>query len=84
MYALPSDKTPQQVTAMEQVPVRKHYPSDVRDEQWAPIEPVIAIDRGRRSNEVDLREVVNTIRSLDRTGCERCMLPHDLLPKSVL
>jgi len=32
--------------------------------------------------EVDLREVVNTLRYLNRTGCQWAFLPHDLLPKS--
>ena len=34
--------------------------------------------------EVDLREVVNTILYLNRTGCQWDMLPHDLLPKSTV
>lgn len=31
-----------------------------------------------------LREVVNTILYLNRTGCQWEMLPHDLLPKSTV
>jgi len=33
---------------------------------------------------VDVREVVNTILYLNRTGCQWDMLPHDLLPKSTV
>jgi putative transposase len=32
--------------------------------------------------EVDLRAVVNTLRYLNRTGCQWAFLPHDLVPKS--
>ena len=64
---------------------RKHYPSDVTDEQWAILEPLMPAartERGGRPREVNLREVVNTIFYLDRSGCQWDMLPHDLLPKS--
>src|SRR5215831_19879415 len=37
---------------------------------------------GGRPREVDMREVINTILYLNRTGCQWDMLPHDLLPKS--
>jgi putative transposase len=33
---------------------------------------------------VDMREVINTILYLNRTGCQWDMLPHDLLPKSTV
>ena len=33
---------------------------------------------------VDMREVLNTILSLNRSGCQWDMLPHDLLPKSTV
>ena len=35
-------------------------------------------------NLVDLREVVNTILYLKRSGCQWEMLPHDVLPKSTV
>jgi putative transposase len=34
--------------------------------------------------EVDLREVVNTLRYQNRTGCQWAFLPHDLLPQSTV
>jgi len=37
---------------------------------------------GGRPREVDVREVINTILYLNRTGCQWEMLPHDLLAKS--
>src|SRR5262249_49854712 len=67
---------------------RKAYPSDVTDEEWALLDPLLLAfeDRVRPGprREVDLREVVNTIRFLNRTGCPWAMLPHDLLPKSTV
>ena len=66
---------------------RKRYPTDLTDEQWALIEPLILLGktaRGGRPRMVCMREVVNTILYLNRTGCQWDMLPHDLLPKSTV
>jgi len=65
---------------------RKVYPSDLMEEQWTIVEPLIPpakqSPRGGRPREVDMREVLNTIFSLNRSGGQWDMLPHDLLPKS--
>jgi len=65
---------------------RKRYPSDLTDEQWAIVEPLLppakSSPRGGRPRQVDMREVLNTLFYLDRSGCQWDMLPHDLLPKS--
>lgn len=62
---------------------RKAYPSDLTDEQWALIEPLLPPEKPRGApRKVDLREVVNTILYVSRTGCQWRFLPHDLLPKS--
>jgi putative transposase len=37
---------------------------------------------GGRSREVDMREVINTVLSLNRTGCQWDLVPDDLLPNS--
>jgi putative transposase len=67
---------------------RKMSPSDLTDEQWAIVEPMIPPAKqpphGGRPREVDMREVLNTIFSLHRRGCQWDMLPHDLLPKSTV
>src|SRR5512132_766587 len=66
---------------------RKPYPSDVTDQQWALLEPLIPpsrTQRGGRPREVDMREVINTIWYQNRSGCQWDMLPHDLLPKSTV
>lgn len=64
---------------------RKAYPSDLTDAQWAIIEPMIPApryNRGGRPRELDMREVLNTLLYLNRSGCQWEMLPHDLLSKS--
>ena len=64
---------------------RKAYPTDLSNEQWALIKPLIpAAKSGGRPRGVDLREVLNSILYLSRTGCQWEMLPHDLLPKSTV
>lgn len=69
---------------MESV-ARKPYPSDLRDEQWELIEVVIpAAKSGGRPREVDLREVINAMLYINRSGCQWDMLPHDLPPKSTV
>ena len=67
---------------------RKQYPSDLTDEQWTLVAPLIpppkSNPRGGRPRQVDMREVLNTLFSLNRSGCQWDMLPHDLLPKSTV
>ena len=67
---------------------RKKYPSDLTDEQWALLGPMLPppkqSKRGGRPRTVDMRAVLTTIFSLNRSGCQWDMLPHDLLPKSTV
>ena len=66
-------------------PTRKPYPTDLTDDQWAILQPLIPpAKRGGRPRAVDMREVIDTILYLNRTGCQWDMLPHDLLPKSTV
>jgi putative transposase len=64
---------------------RKPYVTDLTNEQWDVLEPLSPPAKpGRRPREVDMREVINTLVYLNRTGCQWDMLPHDLLPKSTV
>ena len=67
---------------------RKPYPSDLTDEQWAIVGPMIPpakpSQRGGRPRTVDMRAVLNTLFYLNRSGCQWDRLPHDLLPKSTV
>ncbi len=60
---------------------RTSYPSDLTEEQWSIIAPMIPpAEPGGRHRKVDMREVFNGILYLNRTGCSWRQLPHDLPP----
>ena len=59
----------------------QHYPSDVTDAQWALIEPHIPVDPGGRPRTTNLRDVVDAIFSILRTGWQWRNLPKDFPPK---
>src|SRR5271168_4037581 len=67
---------------------RKSYLTDLSDAQWALLEPLLLAFENRvrpgPEREVELREVVNTLRYVNRTGCQWALIPHDLLPKSTV
>lgn len=64
--------------------MRKPYPSDLTDEQWAILEPLIPVSKVGRPREVEIREVLNAIFYQARSGCQWDMLPHDLPAKSTV
>jgi putative transposase len=64
--------------------MRKPYPSDLTDEQWEIIAPLIPVHTVGRPRKVDMREVLNAIFYLNRSGCQWDMLPHDLPAKSTV
>lgn len=60
---------------------RMLYPSDLTDAQWRLIAPLIPPPLpGGRPRTVALREVINAILYLVRTGCSWRQLPHDFPP----
>ena len=59
----------------------KRRPSDLTDEEWAKIEPFLPrASKAGRPIEVDLREVLNAIRYMARSGGGWRMLPNDFPP----
>jgi putative transposase len=60
------------------------YPSDVSDAQWALIEPHLPVYPGGRPRKTDLRDVVDAIFYVLRTGCQWRYLPKDFPPKSTV
>ncbi|GHI41114.1 hypothetical protein Sviol_55220 [Streptomyces violascens] len=62
------------------------YSSDVCDEQWALVEPVLtAWKAGHPSvsghqGKYAMREIVNAVLYQNRSGCQWDLLPHDLPP----
>jgi len=64
---------------------RKRYASDVSDQEWDYLEGLIpAAKKGGRPRTVDLREVMNGIFYMVRTGCQWGMLPHDFPAKGTV
>lgn len=60
---------------------RKPYPSDLTDEQWHLLEPLVPAARpGGRPRETDMRAVVNALFYHNREGCTWRALPHDFPP----
>jgi len=60
---------------------RKPYPSDVSEEEWAFVVPYLALlreDAPQRTH--NLREVLNGLRWIVRTGSAWRYMPHDLPP----
>lgn len=57
---------------------RRSYPTDLTDEQWRLVKPLIpAASPGGRARRVDMREVLNAVLYLNRNGCTWRCLPHE-------
>lgn len=66
-------------------PQRKPYPSDLSDQEWAVLQPLLPQPKGfGHPVEVDFREILNGIFYVQRSGCQWEMLPHDLPPYSTV
>ena len=66
-------------------PQRQPYPSDLSDAEWEILKPLLPLPKGfGHPVEVDLREILNGIFYVQRTGCQWEMLPHDLPPYSTV
>jgi putative transposase len=60
---------------------RLSYPTDLTDDEWRVLEPLIPPAKpGGRPRSVDLREIINGIRYLLRSGGACRLMPHDLPP----
>jgi putative transposase len=60
---------------------RKPYPTDLTDEQWKLVEPFLPDAKpGGRPRKADLREVLNALFYLVRSGCQWRMIPHEFPP----
>lgn len=63
--------------------MNKVYATDLTDEQWARIEPLLPpAKHGGHPRTVNLRLVLNTIFYLNKTGCQWALLPKDLAKRS--
>jgi putative transposase len=60
---------------------RKPYPSDLTDEQWAVLEPLVPPARpGGRPRRHDVRAILGALFYHARQGCTRRALPHECPP----
>ena len=58
---------------------REAYATDLTNNQWKRLEPLIPHCKpGGRPREQDMREILNGMFYLLRTGCSWRMMPHDL------
>jgi transposase len=61
--------------------MRKPYPSDVSDDEWAFVAPYLTLmTEDAPQREHSLREVFNGLRYIVRTGAQWRAMPHDLPP----
>jgi transposase len=59
---------------------RLRYPSDLTDEEWALVEPLIPpARRGGNRRHVVVREVINGLMYILSTGCQWRAIPKDLV-----
>ena len=57
---------------------RKVYDSDLTDKQWEIIQPLVPAPKpGGRSRNIDIREIINAIFYLLRSGCVWRLIPND-------
>ena len=64
-----------------EVRTREAYRTDLTDDQWAILEPLVPAARpGGRERIVNVREIINTILYLIRTGCQWDRLPTTYKP----
>ena len=56
---------------------RQRYPTDLTDKQWERLYPLLP---QKKTPEAHMREYVNGILYVLRTGCSWAMLPHDFPP----
>jgi transposase len=64
---------------------KQRYPSDLTDEEWAIIGPMIPpAKHGGNKRTVVVRDVVNGLMYILSTGCQWASLPKDLPPRSTV
>jgi putative transposase len=65
--------------------VSARYPSDMTDQEWAVIAPLLPPPKlGGRPRKTDLRAVMDAILYIASGGCQWRMLPKDFPPRSTV
>ncbi len=66
---------------LEVMTQRKPYPTDITDQQWQILAPLIPPPKtGGRPRSVEIREVINAIFYILASGCAWRLMPHDFPP----
>ncbi len=64
---------------------RERYPTDLSDAEWERLAPLIPPARtGGRPRTTNMREALNALLYLLRTGCQWAMLPKEFPPRSTV
>lgn len=64
---------------------KMRYPSDLTDDEWAHVEPLIPPAKGGGNKRtVNLRQIVNALLYVLSTGCQWRAIPKDLPPRSTV
>lgn len=72
-------------TRANRPPSTRSYPSDLTDQEWSILEPLLPPAKpGGRPRTTEIRAVINAILYLDRTGGQWRALPHDFPPWSTV
>ena len=62
----------------------QRYPSDLTDAQWALVKRLIPVYPGGRPRKTAMRDVLDAVLYVVRTGCQWRYLPKDFPPKSTV
>mgnify|MGYP001794590722 CR=1 FL=1 len=74
-----------QEARVQQARGKELYPSAMTVAEWAIIAPIVPPQRpGGRHRETDMREVMNAVRYVLRTGCQWRQLPKEFPPRSTV
>jgi putative transposase len=57
--------------------MKQAYATDMSDEQWAVVQPLVQATTGRKPT-ICRRRIVNAILYINRSGCQWRLLPNDL------
>lgn len=57
-----------------------NYPSDLTHQQWQALEPLLGLDPDEPARTYNMRDIVDAIFYLNRSGCAWRYLPENLPP----
>ena len=64
----------------KQKPIKQRYPSDITDAQWTVLAPLFELSSSEPARIYPVREILNAIFYVNRTGCQWNFLPKSFPP----